>query len=150
MNEHLVTPEPPDPLVAEGRRFWKGMGRTMLRESIGTLNEVARQIVVVAGILEGLYFHAIAFSDLRGKVTDPLRLALYMLPIFFLLVSLTAALGVFFPRSYKKFNIHSSEGSRAMYDDVRKRKKNRLAVASVSLALGILCMFVTVYVYLSG
>ena len=150
MNEHLVTPEPPDPLVAEGRRFWKGMGRTMLRESIGTLNEVARQIVVVAGILEGLYFHAIAFSDLRGKVTGDLLLTIYMLPIFLLLVSLSAALLVFFPKSYEGFNIHSSEGSRAMYDDVRKRKKNRLAVASVSLALGILCMFVTVYVYLSG
>ena len=150
MNEHLVTPEPPDPLVEEQRAFWRGMGRTMLRESIGTLDEVARQIVVVAGILEGLYFHAIAFSDLRGKVTGDLLLTIYMLPIFLLLVSLSAALLVFFPKSYEGFNIHSSEASRAMYDHVRKRKKNRLAVASVSLALGILCMFVTVYVYLSG
>jgi hypothetical protein len=37
MNETLVQPEPPDELVEETRAFWREIGKTMVRESIGTI-----------------------------------------------------------------------------------------------------------------
>ena len=97
MNVPTLQPEPPDPLVEETRAFWRDLGKDMARESIATIDETARQVITVAGILEGLYFHAIAFGDLRGKVAGGWPMAIYLAPIVLLLFSLCAGLLVFFP-----------------------------------------------------
>jgi hypothetical protein len=149
MNESLVTPEPPDPLVEETRAFWRETGKNMVRESLGTIDETARQIIGVAGILEGLYFHAIAFSNLRGQVAGGWPLAIYLAPIVLLLVSLSAALFVFFPRLYR-LNIHSSEASQMVYERVVARKLLLLKLASLGLALGVVALFLAVLTYLRG
>src|SRR5947209_17385467 len=91
----------PDPLPEETRSFWREMGKNMIHESIGTIDETSKQLVTVTAILEGLYFHAIAFSSLHGKVSNPWSLVLYLLPIGLLLISLSAALLVFFPDRYR-------------------------------------------------
>src|SRR5438093_10379251 len=98
-------PHQPDPFPEETRSFWREMGKNMIHESIGTIDETSKQLVAVTAILEGLYFHAIAFSNLRGKVSSVWLLILYMLPIGLLLISLTAALLVFFPNRYR-LNFH--------------------------------------------
>jgi hypothetical protein len=80
VNDASAPPGPPDPLVAETRAFWREIGKAMVRESLGTLDEMAKQLIGVAGIPEGLYFHAIAFGDLRGQVKGLLGL-LYVAPV---------------------------------------------------------------------
>src|SRR5437879_5874304 len=67
MNIPLITPEPPDPIKEEARTFWRELGKDLIRKSIDPINEAAKQIIAVTGILEGLYFNAITFSNLRGK-----------------------------------------------------------------------------------
>ena len=148
MSAPILKPEPPDPLVEETRAFWRDLGKTLIRESIGTIDETARQIVGVAGILEGLYFHAITFGDLRGKVSG-WPLVVYLAPIVLLLFSLIAGLLVFFPDRYR-LNFHSSEASHQVYERVVASKLRLLRIAGGCLVLAVVALFGAVWIYLRG
>jgi hypothetical protein len=93
----------------------------------------------VAGILEGLYFHAIMFADLRGQVAG-WSMIVYLILIVLLLGSLIAALLVFFP-DYYRLNFNSSEASRQVYERVVTSKLIALRFASLFLVLGIGSLF---------
>lgn len=149
MNVPNLRPEPPDPRIDETRGFWRDLGKTMVRESITTIDETARQVIAVAGILEGLYFHAITFSDLRGHVAGAGALAVYLAPIVLLLVSLCAGLLVFFPDRYR-LNFESSEASKLVYERTLASKLLLLRVASLSLVLGVVALLFAVVAYLRG
>jgi hypothetical protein len=121
----------------------------MIRESIGTIDETARQVIAVAGVHEGLYFHAITFGDLRGKVAGGLPLTLYLAPIALLLFSLCAGLLVFFPNPYR-LNFQSSEASKLVHERVVASKLLLLRVASICLMLAVAGIFGAVWLYLRG
>ena len=70
-------PLAPDPNL----KFWKDTAKGLLGESIQSIEETAKQIIGVAGILEGLYFHAIAYSDVRGKLGSGWLVLLYLTPL---------------------------------------------------------------------
>jgi hypothetical protein len=148
VNEHLIRPEPPDELTAETRAFWREVGRSMVRDSLGTIDGTARQVIAVAGVLEGLYFHAIAYSDLRGQVSGG-QWVVYLLPVLLLLLSLVAALLVFLPDRYR-VNIHAAQASRLVYERVVGSKLRMLRVASLFLVLGVAAIVWAVGVYLGG
>lgn len=150
MNEQepLVQPQAPDPLVQETRAFWREVGQGMVKDSLQTVNEAARQVIGVAGILEGLYFHAIAYSDLRGTVSGG-ALLVYLAPIALLLFSLLAALAVFWP-DRSRVNIRSHEACQLVYERTVKYKLLALRLASGLLAAGIVAVFVAVWTYLGG
>ena len=148
MNERPTQPPPPDPLVAETRAFWREVGREMVRDSLRTIDGAAKQVIGVAGILEGLYFHAIAYSDLRGAVQG-WQVALYVAPLVLLLVSLLAAVLVYFPDRYR-VNLASSEAARVVYERVVRSKLFLLKVAMLSLVAGVGLVPLAVLVYLGG
>jgi hypothetical protein len=146
----IVRPVVPDNTqVDDARAFWRETGRLMVRESIGALDETARQILTVAGILIGLYFNAIAFGDLKGTLSDPALVLIYLAPIALLIVSATAALWVFFVKTYG-LNIHSSQGSKEVYEQVLARKHRAAWISSVFLVLGVVALLVAVFRYLRG
>jgi hypothetical protein len=120
----------------------------MVRESLGTLDETAKQLIGVAGIPEGLYFHAIAFGDLRGQVKGLLGL-LYVAPVLLLLVSLAAALLVYFPERYR-VNFNSSDASKLGYERAVASKLLALRLASLFLVLGVAAILVAAMAYLGG
>lgn len=134
----------PDPSLA----FWKDNAKNLLGESIKSIEETAKQIIGVAGILEGLYFHAIAYSGIRGKV-DGWLILIYITPLACWLVSLSLALLVFFPRTYDT-NVNSARESRVAFERVVIYKHNKLKVASIFLFLGALSLFVAMGAYLAG
>ena len=148
MEQDLIRPTAHDPLLEDSRAFWRELGKGMIRESIGTIDETARQIIGVAGILEGLYFHAIAFTDLQGKLTGR-AMWVYLAPVLLLLISLVSALLVFFPDRYR-LNFNSSEASKRVYERVVSSKLLALRVGSFFLALGIIALFFAVLTYLRG
>ena len=47
MSELIVKPEPPDPLAEETHAFWRETGKTLIKESIGTIDETAKQLIGV-------------------------------------------------------------------------------------------------------
>ena len=138
-------PIAPDPNL----KFWKDTARGLLGESIKSIEETAKQIIGVAGILEGLYFHAIAYSDVRGKLGSGWLVLLYLIPLAFWLVSLLAALLVFFPRTYAS-NISSWRESKAFFGRIVAYKHNMLKIAGLFLALGALALFAAMGAYLAG
>jgi hypothetical protein len=148
------TPTPPtvppsDALTDDTRAFWRGVSRKMVEDSIGSLDEAAKQLVGVAGILAGLYVNAIAFSNLHGKGTSGWLLVLYTAPIALLLLTLVAALLVFFPGRYS-INIHSSQASQLIYERILTRKRRILAVSAVCLVFSLSAILYAVIIYLRG
>jgi hypothetical protein len=148
MDERLVKPPEPDSLLEDSRAFWRETGKNLVRGSISAIDETAKQLVVITGILEGLYFHAITYTDLRGKVTSDL-LWIYLAPIVLLLISLCAALIVFFP-DRSRLNFNSSEASKLVYERTVRAKLWALRLASIFLVLGVGGILVAVLVYLKG
>jgi hypothetical protein len=138
-------PLAPDPTL----KFWKDTAKGLLGESIKSIEETAKQLIGVAGILEGLYFHAIAYSDVRGQLASGWIVALYMLPLALWLASLGFALMVFFPRTYQA-NISSWRESKAAFDSIVAYKHAMLKAAGLFLALGGLALFVVMAAYLVG
>ncbi len=148
MNEQVSLPQKPDSPVNDTRAVWRDIGKGMIKESISTIDETAKQIIGVTGILEGLYFHAIAFTDLNNKVTSS-TLWIYLAPVGLLLISLTAALLVYFPKR-SKINFNSSEACQLFYERTVSRKLLALRIASLFLVLGVIALFFAVMAYLKG
>jgi len=139
-------------LPEDPRAFWRETARELVKGSIASCDEVAKQLVAVTSLLEGLYFHAIAFSDLRDPAKYPRDVLiawgwLYLLPIGLLLISLAFALAVFFPQRYK-VNLASSDGGQAVFEAIAGRKLNCVRAAGVFLLLAILATLAAAWVYL--
>jgi hypothetical protein len=149
MSQAVKEPESADDLLDQSRAFWREVGRDMVRNSIETAESTAKQIIVVTGILEGLYFHAITFGDLRTGSLNGRQVLIYLVPIFLLLLSLTAALLVFFRRTYK-FNFNSSEASQLLFEGTVRWKQWFLWIASFFLVLGVLAILIAVGTYLAN
>lgn len=149
MNLPTLQPEPPDQRIDETRGFWRELGKTMVKNSLTTIDETARQVITVAGVVAGLYFNAIAFSDLQGQVQGGSHLLAYLAPIALLLLSLGAGLLVFFPDHYR-LNFESSEASKLVYERAVASKLLLLRIASVCLLLGVAALLFAVLTYLRG
>ena len=142
-------PRDPQSVVDETREFWRDLACETVKTSAATIEETAKQLIGITGILEGLYFHAITFADLRGKVTGLLPLLAYLAPLIFWTFSLIAAGLVFFPRMYA-MNLNSSEAAKAMYEDAVRRKYWCLVFALGWLVVGALGLIVAIGLYLQG
>jgi hypothetical protein len=75
-------------------------------QSIASLEETAKQLIGAVTLVEGIYFAAISFSDLRKvmSVQGPeawLRIGLFVSPIVLWLICLFFAVWVFTPETYK-------------------------------------------------
>lgn len=121
-------------------------GQDLVKNSIKSTEEAARQIIVGTSILVGLYFHAITYSDIRGSLTW-WQVAIYFLPIALWLASLWFTLSIFFPRRYTT-NISSSEISKQTYEEIVDYKLKCLRVATIFLGLGILGLSLPLTLYL--
>jgi hypothetical protein len=147
-------PEKPSPPVEfdstdeDLKEFWREAGKEIVKKSIDTLEEVAKQILGVAGILEGLYFHAITFGDLRGTVSGGV-LYVYLTPIVLLLISIIFSLVVFLPETYR-INIANWRLCKSTFEEISKSKLVAVRLASVFLGLAVLSLIMAVSVYLVG
>jgi hypothetical protein len=103
----------------------------------------------VAGILEGLYFHAIAYSDIRSNLGSGCLILVYLAPLALWLVSLLFALLVFFPRTYAT-NINSWRESKSAFERLVAYKHGMLKISGILLALGGLALFAAMGAYLAG
>lgn len=140
-------PDPPEDRLA----FWQRMGREMVSGSIGVLDEVGKQLLTVEGVLVGLYFNAIAFSGLRTAATAGTLSAgaawLYLAPVLALLVSLGAALMIFFPRA-GQIDFDSAASAETAYTIRFERKMAWLRVSGITLLIAVALMAAALYIYL--
>jgi hypothetical protein len=148
VNAPLITPEPPDPLVEDTQAFWRDAGKTLVRDSLGTLDETAKQLIAVSGILVGLYFHAIAFGDLKGKVSGWAQV-IYLAPIVLLLFCLLFSLIVFYP-DRSRLNLNSWQASKLVYERALRGKLLAVRLASLFLLLGVVAIALAALTYVRG
>ena len=139
----------PSDLLNESREFWLETGDDLLRRSIQAIEELAKQLLTVSGLLIGLYLNAIALSDLRGAQFDFWLTFAYAAPFLLLLFSLIAALVVFLPDE-KQWNRRSAEGARVLFEQVVRSKLRQVRIASLSLIFGIIMLLIAGIVYLKG
>ena len=145
---NLIQSPEPDPFAAELHKFWRALGGEMLRDSLKTLDETARQVIGVAGVLEGLYFHAIAYGDLRGAALTGAEWLVYLAPIVLLLLSLFFALLVFYP-TVQPYDLRAWEAAKIIHERAKKAKLRMLRLASLFLLLGVAALPLAVVFYLS-
>ena len=141
-----VKGEPPV-VVPEPNPFWKKNAESLVGGSIAAMEDTAKQIIVVAGLLEGLYFHAIAFSDLRGEL-EGFMLAVYLSPLVLWLASISFAM-LTLSRDDYRININSSSDSKTVFEEMVKGKILWLKVAEVFLLSSFLPLIAAVYYYLT-
>src|SRR5579883_570852 len=139
----------PVPVLADpSLAFWKDTAKALMGESVKSMEETAKQIIAISGVLKGLYFHAITYANLRGHVSGPMFL-LYIAPLAFWLVSLIFALLVFFPQVYTT-NINSARASRAAFERIVVFKHGMLKSAGVALVVGSVGLAAALGAYLAG
>jgi len=138
--------EEPPTIVPEPNPFWKKNAEKLVGESISTIEDVAKELIVVTSLLEGLYFHAITFSDLRTSLSGPAWI--YLAPIAMWLISLFFAIWTLSPKVYG-ININSTRSSKETFEEIASRKHTLLMLAEAFLIASFLPLLVAVYYYLT-
>ncbi|HOO53519.1 MAG TPA: hypothetical protein PLM24_08660 [Methanothrix sp.] len=134
-------------------RFWLETARSAAKESVGALEEAAKQLISVTSLIQAIYFAAISFSDLKESLVveganDWLLVLLFVLPIVLWLTSLRFAVRVFKPETYKT-NLSSPDLARSMYEEMVAYKHRQLRRAHLFLVLGFVPLVVNIVLYLA-
>ncbi len=138
--------EEPPVVSPEPNPFWRENAEKLVGESVSNLEEVAKELIAVNSLLSGIYFHAIAFSDLKPQMSEAVA-ALYLAPIGLWLLSLIFAVLTLFPKSYE-ININSSRDSKETYELIVSKKHNRLKASGFFLILSFVALMVALAHYL--
>ena len=114
----------------EPNPFWKKNAEKIIGESISSIEDTAKQFVTISGVLQGIYFHAIAFSDLKNASFH--TILIYVTPLVLWFLSLLFAVFVLFRNKYK-ININSSEISKQCFEKIVVGKYRLLWVSGFFL-----------------
>ncbi len=122
--------------------FWTGIIKDFFRQSINSIESAAKQIITITGIVTGIYFHAITFTDIRKEATT-LAGIIYVLPIILWLLSLIFSFKVLNPKVYL-MSFTTEEIAKENYRLLSKKKYSQyryayqlflVGIAAVALAL---------------
>jgi hypothetical protein len=137
--------EPPI-IPVEPNPFWRENARKLVGESISTIEDVAKQLIAVNSLLEGIYFHAIVFSDVKPVLSDAVA-AIYLSPIVLWLLSLIFAVRTLSPKAYS-ININSSRDSKEAFEEIVSKKHGMLKWSEGFLIVSFIALMIAVAHYL--
>jgi len=129
-------------------KFWRDNAKSMLKGSIESIESTAKQIIAICGILEGIYFHAITYSDIRGYIGTTEGI-FYLAPLFLWLVSILFAVLVFSPKVYHT-NIASSRESKETYLKIVTFKHGMLKISQIIFFISFIFLLIDMGLYLWG
>lgn len=141
----MTDTEPPI-IHVEPNPFWRENARKLVGESISTIEDVAKQLIAVNSLLEGIYFHAIAFSDVKPVLTNSTA-AVYLAPILLWLLSLVFAVLTLAPKAYS-ININSSRDSKERFEEIVSKKHVMLKWSEGFLIVSFIALMFAVAHYL--
>jgi uncharacterized membrane protein len=131
MSEPPIVPIEPNP-------FWRENAQKLVAESFSTIGGVAKELIVVNSLLEGIYFHAITFSEVKPVLTGWIA-AIYLAPIALWLLSLVFAVLTLSPKSYK-ININSSRDSKERFEEIVSKKHGMLKISEAFLIVSFVAL----------
>lgn len=141
----------PEPLTALDR-FWLETARRAAQESVGALEEAAKQLIAITSLSQGIYFAAISFSDIKKALPQfaPAwqwaMIGALVLPLACWLVALVFAIRVFVPQLYTT-NLDSPDEARDTYAHIAAYKHAQLHRAHLALVLGFVPLLVNVVLF---
>jgi hypothetical protein len=134
--------------------FWKNTMLELVKGSIASIEGSAKHLVVAASFLEGVYFHALSFSDVktifgieRYASMHGLIVALFSAPIllwFMVLGCATLAL------TTKKYLAHPDdpEEAKRIFEEIADAKQRWLVRGLRLLMVSFAVLFVDIVLYL--
>ncbi len=137
--------EPPI-ITSEPNPFWRENATKLVGESISTIEEMAKQLIALNSLLEGIYFHAITFSDVKPGMTSTIAV-IYLAPIFLWLMSLIFAILTLSPNAYA-ININSWRDSKEGFEEIVSKKHRMLKVSEAFLIISFIALMITLAHYL--
>lgn len=148
-------PDTPDAIgepVTDLDEFWVDTARTSVKESVASLEEAAKQLITAVTLVEGIYFAAVSWSDMKKVMAASgteawLTIALFVSPIVLWLACLFFAVRVFTPENYKT-NLSSPEMAERFYRKMVRYKHRNLKRAYWALLFGFVPMLAAIVCYL--
>jgi hypothetical protein len=141
MNEIEVKGRPPSP----EHQFWRGAIQEIRKDSVKTVEDAAKQLIALVTLLSGLYFHAIAFSQVpKGYVGLKI---LFVGPLALWVLCLLAASLVLFPRRFM-LSPYDPEEAERMVGEALKWKYRLLLTSLGVLVISLGWLVVAAWVYL--
>lgn len=144
MNER--TEEPTGSQPESPMKFWRDNAKSMLGTSIESIEDAAKQLIAICGILEGIYFHAITYSDIRGNICVVTGI-FYLAPLVLWLVSILFAVLVFSPKVYQT-NIASWAESKETFIQIVIYKHKRLKTSQIVFFVSFIFLLIAMGLYL--
>lgn len=133
----IVMPEP--------NPFWKQNAEKLVGESISSVEDTAKQFVTITGLLEGIYFHAITFSDIKN--VEGISVLIYVAPLVLWLASLIFAVMVLVRKKYG-LNINSSRDSKKKFEEILEGKYQLIRISGGFLILSFVALTIAVLHYM--
>ncbi|WP_440946945.1 hypothetical protein ACSAZL_01215 [Methanosarcina sp. T3] len=145
INSEIKAEEAPF-IPSEPNPFWKKNAEKIVGESISSIEDTAKQFVTINGVLQGIYFHAIAFSDMKN--TSFHSVLIYASPLVLWFLSLFFAVLVLFRNKYN-ININSSKISKKCFEKIVTGKYRLLWISGIFLVLSFAALIIAFLRYLS-
>ena len=145
-----ISGRPPQPVDV----FWKNTILELAKESIASIEGSAKHLIVAASFLEGVYFHAITFSDLKtmfdvASSDHWLLVSLFSAPILLWFMVLGCATMVLMTKSY---TVHpdNPEDARRIFEEIADTKQRWLVCGLRMLMVSFVVLFVDIFLFLGA
>jgi hypothetical protein len=140
-------------LLTDADLFWIETAQKSTAAGVDALEEGAKQIITTASLLQGIYFAAVSFSDIKKTINylspwSLIFLFLLLLPAVIWAISCIFALKVFSPRKYDT-NFNSPELCKRCFINMVQEKYINFRKAQWILVLGFIPFIFGLFVYLA-
>ncbi len=136
--------------------FYKNIILKMATESISDLEDIAKNLMVSVGILEGIYFHAISYIDLKIVFNNAryidfhwVLVSIFSIPFLLWFIVLGCSIMVFFNKRYE-VNPENPEHSERVYKEILNRKQQWLIRSLYILMVSFVILFINIVIFLSA
>jgi hypothetical protein len=124
--------------VPKEPEYWKKVLREATVKGIEKTEDTAKQLITLTSLLQGIYFAAISFSDIKSQVPGPER-ALFVAPFLFWLPSLIFAIRAFRPL-HRTIRRKKWEETKEDYKKIRDSKDKQLKIAFWGLRISLVVL----------
>ncbi len=134
--------------LSEDDQFWLEQGRELVKNSIGSIEGAAKQLITLLTAMKGIYLAAIAFSEFTKNLKGAFAWQHIVLiaPLVCWLIALRTALDVYRSREYG-LRLNEPETIRAALADIAAYKQKKLNITYWWIALGFLTAMINFAIY---
>ena len=126
--------------------FWIQLLRTSINDQRKEIEDTAKQVIAIAGILAGLYINGLSLTELANQQLGA-KMIVYLLPLLALAVSLLLAVFVL-ARKPRRVASDTPPAIKAWYTTLVAAKYRYLQASLLCLALGLGLIVAAVAAYL--